>query len=34
MWTEKWDELYRDFMKDNKKKLWKYRYHFPALKKM
>ena len=34
VWTEKWDELYRDFMKDNKKKLWKYRYHFPALKKM
>ena len=31
VWTEKWDELYRDFMKDNKKKLWKYRYHFPAL---
>lgn len=31
-WSEKWDELYNDFLKDNKKKLWKFRYHFPGLK--
>ena len=31
-WSEKWDELYLNFMKKNKKKLWKFRYHFPGLK--
>jgi deoxyribodipyrimidine photolyase-related protein len=31
-WSEKWDELYRAFIKKHKKKLWKYRYHFPSLK--
>jgi deoxyribodipyrimidine photolyase-related protein len=33
-WTEDWDNLYTNFMKKNKKKLWKFRYHFPALKKI
>lgn len=33
-WADKWDELYVDFMKRNKKKLWKFRYHFPQLKKL
>jgi len=33
-WADKWDELYLDFMKRNKKKLWKFRYHFPQLKKL
>lgn len=33
-WTNKWDNLYLDFMKRNKKKLWKFRYHFPQLKKL
>jgi hypothetical protein len=30
----KWTELYRKFMKKHKKKLWKFRYHFPQLKNM
>lgn len=30
-WSKKWDELYKKFLKKNKKKLWKYRYHFPSL---
>jgi deoxyribodipyrimidine photolyase-related protein len=33
-WADKWDELYINFMKKNKKKLWKFRYHFPHLKKL
>jgi deoxyribodipyrimidine photolyase-related protein len=33
-WSEKWTELYRKFMKKNKQKLWKFRYHFPQLKNM
>jgi deoxyribodipyrimidine photolyase-related protein len=33
-WSEKWTELYRKFMKKHKKKLWKFRYHFPQLKNM
>ncbi len=33
-WSEKWNELYHKFMKKNKDKLWKYRYHFPGLKKL
>ena len=33
-WSEKWNEYYQKFMKKNKEKLWKYRYHFPALSKM
>lgn len=33
-WAEEWDELYNNFMKKNKEKLWKFRYHFPALKKI
>jgi deoxyribodipyrimidine photolyase-related protein len=31
-WSDIWDEYYNDFMKKNKKKLWKFRYHFPGLK--
>jgi deoxyribodipyrimidine photolyase-related protein len=31
-WSDTWDELYRKFIKKNKQKLWKHRYHFPALK--
>ena len=33
-WSEKWNELYHKFMKKNKDKLWKFRYHFPGLKKL
>jgi len=33
-WIEKWDDLYNRFLKRNKKKLWKFRYHFPTLKKL
>jgi len=33
-WIEKWDDLYNKFLKRNKKKLWKFRYHFPTLKKL
>ena len=33
-WSDEWDELYNDFLSKNKKKLWKFRYHFPALKKL
>lgn len=31
-WSETWDKLYREFVKNNKKKLWKFRYHFGGLK--
>jgi deoxyribodipyrimidine photolyase-related protein len=33
-WSNIWDENYQKFMKKNKTKLWKYRYHFPGLKKI
>ena len=33
-WSEEWDKLYREFMEDNVDKLWKFRYSFPALKKI
>ena len=33
-WASEWDELYNKFLKKNKKKLWKFRYHFPTLKKI
>jgi deoxyribodipyrimidine photolyase-related protein len=33
-WSEEWNELYNKFMIRNKKKLWKFRYHFPGLKKI
>ena len=33
-WSETWNDLYNKFLKKNKKKLWKFRYHFPSLKKM
>jgi len=33
-WCDKWDGAYQKFMKDNKDKLWKFRYHFPGLKKL
>ena len=33
-WSEKWNELYHNFMKKNKEKLWKFRYSFPGLKKL
>ena len=33
-WSDKWNELYHNFMKKNKDKLWKFRYHFPGLKKL
>lgn len=33
-WSDKWDKLYLEFMKKHKEKLWKFRYHFPALKKL
>jgi deoxyribodipyrimidine photolyase-related protein len=31
-WCQEWDEMYRDFLKKHKKKLWKFRYHFRGLK--
>ena len=33
-WSKKWDILYRKFMENNVDKLWKFRYSFPALKKI
>ena len=33
-WSEKWDKEYNNFMKKHKTKLWKFRYHFPGLKKL
>lgn len=32
-WTDKWDTLYHNFIKKNKKLLWKFRYYFPSLNK-
>jgi deoxyribodipyrimidine photolyase-related protein len=31
-WCDIWDKKYKDFLKKNKKKLWKFRYHFRGLK--
>jgi len=31
-WCDIWDVKYREFLKNNKKKLWKFRYHFRGLK--
>lgn len=31
-WCDEWDKLYDNFLKKNKKKLWKYRYFFRGLK--
>ena len=31
-WSEKWDELYNQFLKKHKQNLWKFRYSFPTLK--
>jgi deoxyribodipyrimidine photolyase-related protein len=33
-WSKKWDDLYHKFIKKHKKKLWKFRYNFPSLKKL
>ena len=33
-WCNKWNQMYDSFLKDNKDKLWKFRYHFPTLKKL
>ena len=32
IWAKKWDTLYDDFLQENKKKLYKFRYHFPKIK--
>jgi deoxyribodipyrimidine photolyase-related protein len=32
-WSDKWDKKYYKFLEKNKKKLWKFRYHFRGLKK-
>ena len=32
-WSEKWNKLYDDFIKNHKHKLIKFRYHFPTLRK-
>ena len=31
-WSDEWDKMYDDFLKKNKEKLWKFRYHFRGLK--
>jgi deoxyribodipyrimidine photolyase-related protein len=31
-WSDIWDKKYKEFLKKNKKKLWKFRYHFRGLK--
>jgi deoxyribodipyrimidine photolyase-related protein len=33
-WCNEWDDLYYKFLKSNKKKLWKFRYNFPVIKKL
>jgi len=33
-WSEKWNEMYQNFMKNHKEELYKYRYSFPGLKKL
>lgn len=30
-WSDKWNDLYKKFLKKNKIKLWKFRYNFPTL---
>lgn len=30
-WAKKWNKLYHNFLKKNKKKLWKFRYYFRSL---
>lgn len=32
-WCDKWDDTYHKFIMNHKDKLWKFRYHFPALTK-
>lgn len=32
-WSDEWDEMYKRWVMKNKKKLWKFRYHFPMLTK-
>jgi len=32
-WSDKWNNLYNQFLKKHKKKLWKFRYNFPILNK-
>jgi deoxyribodipyrimidine photolyase-related protein len=32
-WCSVWDQKYKMFLKNNKQKLWKFRYHFPTLNK-
>ena len=31
-WSEEWDKLYNEFLKQKKEKLWKFRYYFRGLK--
>ena len=31
-WVQKWNDLYDSFLKNNKTKLWKFRYFFRGLK--
>ena len=33
-WCDKWNNLYDNFLRKNKDKLWKFRYNFPTLKKL
>ena len=33
-WCNIWDKKYKDFLKNNKEKLWKFRYHFRGLKEL
>ena len=33
-WSDVWDKLYSKFLKNNKTKLWKFRYNFPTLTKL
>jgi deoxyribodipyrimidine photolyase-related protein len=33
-WCDTWDELYYNFLKKNKDKLYKFRYYFPLIKKL
>ena len=33
-WCNDWNNLYNQFLKKNKQKLWKFRYHFPTLKNL
>ena len=31
-WSDTWDNAYYNYIKKHKKKLWKFRYHFPIIK--